>query len=178
VEKTMKKEMAALQGCHASIHQMIAAAALAMCFASGCSAAFVRLILYGQHTRQPCCVSVQVKLELSLPDVPALPGAEECIAAGLLSSLHPTNAKAAAAVIDNYQQLQAQALHPLLFDPQTAGGLLAGVHADAAGACVECLRQAGYADACVVGRVLDKLVLPEAGVEEQQLPPLVIVSLG
>uniref|UniRef100_A0A383W2K1 Selenide, water dikinase n=1 Tax=Tetradesmus obliquus TaxID=3088 RepID=A0A383W2K1_TETOB len=120
----------------------------------------------------------QVKLELSLPDVPALPGAAECISAGLLSSLHPTNAKAAAAVIDNYQQLQAEALHPLLFDPQTAGGLLAGVDADAAGACVQSLRKAGYADACVVGRVLHRLQLPEEGQEEQQLQPLVSVSVG
>jgi selenide,water dikinase len=120
----------------------------------------------------------QVKLELSLPDVPALPGAAECISAGLLSSLHPTNAKAAAAVIDNYQQLQAQALHPLLFDPQTAGGLLAGVGADAVGACVESLRQAGYADACIVGRVLDRLQLPEEAREGQQLPPLITVSMG
>jgi selenide,water dikinase len=117
---------------------------------------------------------LQVKLELSLPDLPALPGAAECIAAGLLSSLHPTNAKAAAAVIDNYQQLQAQVLHPLLFDPQTAGGLLAGVDADAAAACVEQLRQAGYGDACVVGRVVEKVQLEEG--EEQQMP-LISISL-
>jgi hydrogenase maturation factor len=80
-------------------------------------------------------------------------------------------------VIDNYMQLQAQALHPLLFDPQTAGGLLAGVDADAAAACVEQLRQAGYADACVIGRVLGKLQLGEEGDEEQQMP-LISVSLG
>jgi selenide,water dikinase len=119
-------------------------------------------------------VVLQVQLELSLPDLPALPGAVECISAGLLSSLHPTNAKAAAAVIDNYAQLQGQALTPLMFDPQTAGGLLAGVDADAAAACVEQLRQAGYGDACVVGRVLEKV---QWEAEEEQQMPLISISL-
>eukprot|EP00882_Tetradesmus_deserticola_P011668 GHRQ01012343.1.p1 GENE.GHRQ01012343.1~~GHRQ01012343.1.p1 ORF type:complete len:304 (+),score=74.89 GHRQ01012343.1:283-1194(+) len=119
----------------------------------------------------------QVKLELSLPAVPALPGAAECISAGMLSSLHPTNTKAAAAVVDNHQQLQGQALHPLLFDPQTAGGLLAGVDAGAADACVEALRQAGYADACVVGTVLERLQSKGDAGEEPHVP-LVTILLG
>ena len=43
--------------------------------------------------------------------------------------------------------------YPLLFDPQTAGGLLAGVPAARVEACVEALRRAACGDARVVGEV-------------------------
>ena len=56
--------------------------------------------------------------------------------------------------ISNLDAVQALPLYPLLFDPQTAGGLLAGVPGDKAKRCVEALQQAGYVQAAVIGMVL------------------------
>jgi selenide, water dikinase len=95
-----------------------------------------------------------VALSLDVASVPALPGALECIAAGHLSSLHGENALALA-LVANAEALACDARWPLLCDPQTAGGLLAGVPAAAAAGCVAALRGAGCAAAAVVGRVLE-----------------------
>ena len=42
----------------------------------------------------------------------------------------------------------------MLFDPQTAGGLVGGVPEDRVEACLAALAAAGYAQAAVVGEVL------------------------
>ena len=43
--------------------------------------------------------------------------------------------------------------YPLLFDPQTSGGLLAEISANEADACIAQLREAGYEQAAVIGSV-------------------------
>ena len=78
---------------------------------------------------------------------PAYPGARELLARGVASTLHPGNAAALEGRIDT------AAADPLLFDPQTSGGLLAGVAAERAGEVVRRLRANGDAASAVVGRV-------------------------
>lgn len=89
---------------------------------------------------------------LDLAAVPLLEGAAETVAAGIFSSLQPQNLRLRRAVRD----LEQSARHPhfpLLFDPQTAGGLLAGVPTKRAGACVAELRRLGYPAAAVIGHI-------------------------
>ncbi len=89
---------------------------------------------------------------IQLDDVPTLPGALELIASGNESSLQANNQKA----IDDYeisgQSPDAPAVR-LLADPQTSGGLLAGIGPEAAAACVAMLHRRGYPDAAIIGEV-------------------------
>ena len=73
--------------------------------------------------------------------LPALPGARELAAAGVASTLAPEN-RAASGIAE-----------PLLIDPQTSGGLLAGVAAARAADCVRALHGAGFPAAAVIGHV-------------------------
>ena len=91
-------------------------------------------------------------VQLDLQAVPLLDGAEQTVAAGILSSLQPQNVRLRRAV-RNADTLTTHARYPLLFDPQTAGGLLASVPVDAASACLDELHQLGYAHAAIIGRV-------------------------
>ncbi|MCM2306724.1 MAG: selenide, water dikinase SelD [Sulfuritalea sp.] len=94
-----------------------------------------------------------VDAELDLAALPLLDGAAECVAAGVLSSLQPANLRLRRALA-NQEEALAHPNYPLLFDPQTAGGLLASVPADKAEACLAALRAAGYPRATRIGRVL------------------------
>lgn len=93
-----------------------------------------------------------VDADVVLSAIPVLDGARECVAAGVFSSLQPANVRLRRAIRD-LEAAQKQAMYPLLFDPQTAGGLLAGVPGDVAEACVEALRAAGFEAAAIIGRI-------------------------
>jgi selenide,water dikinase len=73
---------------------------------------------------------------------------------GIFSSLQPQNMRIKHAIedTDNMARLTQYAL---LFDPQTAGGLLATLPADKVEACVDELRCGGYGQAIIIGRVVE-----------------------
>ncbi len=86
--------------------------------------------------------------DLHLGAVPVLAGAETLLRRGVASTLHAANSAHANGLTD-----AAPVPDAVLFDPQTAGGLLAGVPADLASACLTALRVSGYAQAQIVGSV-------------------------
>lgn len=91
-----------------------------------------------------------VDATLALNSIPVLEGARETSAGGILSSVHAQNALSSSAIRDP-DGARGHPLYPLLFDPQTAGGLLASAPAADARVCVAALRSAGYAHAAVIG---------------------------
>ncbi len=93
-----------------------------------------------------------VDVTLALERIAVLEGARETIAAGVFSSLQPQNVRLRRA-IRNLDVAAAHRDYPLLFDPQTAGGLLASVPGAQAQRCVTALRGAGYASAAIIGAV-------------------------
>jgi selenide,water dikinase len=94
----------------------------------------------------------QVDAEVHLDALPVLDGALATIRAGVFSSLQPENVRLRRAVRDP-EAAGADERYPLLFDPQTAGGLLASVPAERADDCVAALRAAGYPEATAIGRI-------------------------
>ena len=96
-----------------------------------------------------------VDAEISLSALPLLDGALDTVAAGIVSSLQPANVRLRRA-LHNQEAWVNHPRYPLIFDPQTAGGLLASVPADQAEACVSALRGLGYGQTCVIGRILEQ----------------------
>jgi selenide,water dikinase len=78
----------------------------------------------------------------------ALDGALDLLGRGITSSLHTDNLAALAAL----DMAESGPLASLLIDPQTAGGMLAGVPVEHAMPCLSELRRLGYR-AAVIGRV-------------------------
>jgi selenide,water dikinase len=93
-----------------------------------------------------------LQVRLSLPAVPLLEGAIETAGAGIQSSLQPQNLRLRGAVRNLRLASRAPAF-PLLFDPQTAGGLLASVPDQCSETCVEELRAGGDSEAAIIGAV-------------------------
>lgn len=93
-----------------------------------------------------------VDAELHMSTLPLLDGAVECVKAGIVSSLQPANVRLRRA-LRNANEFVHDPRYPLLFDPQTAGGLLASVPAAQAPACVQALQAAGYVHTAIIGRI-------------------------
>ena len=86
--------------------------------------------------------------------VPHLPGALPLIETGVVSSLQANNEQALADFSLHGGSPATTAVR-LLADPQTAGGLLAGVKAETATDCVAALARRGHPHATVIGEVLE-----------------------
>ena len=96
-----------------------------------------------------------VNVEIDLQALPLIDGALQTVAMGILSSLQPANERLRRAIV-NQEEAVNSPLYPLVFDPQTSGGLLASVPADRSDDCLKALHQAGYASASVVGRIKEQ----------------------
>ncbi|WP_199248491.1 selenide, water dikinase SelD [[Phormidium] sp. ETS-05] len=94
-----------------------------------------------------------VAVELNLAAIPVLDGALVTVEKGIISTLHPENFRAAAQ-IHNLAEVEKHPLFPLLFDPQTAGGLLASVPPELANDLVGKLQSLGYHHSRIIGRVV------------------------
>jgi selenide,water dikinase len=94
-----------------------------------------------------------VTASLVLDAVPLYEGAAPLAVQGISSSLLPENLKLDTSVAANGVE---GARFELLFDPQTAGGLLAGVPAERVTACLNALRADGAVEAAEIGRVLPR----------------------
>ncbi|MEE3290180.1 MAG: selenide, water dikinase SelD [Pseudomonadota bacterium] len=93
------------------------------------------------------------EVQLSLSDIAPLNGALDTLQQNIFSSLHNDNKLIAANSIYNYEAFAQDPKFELLFDPQTAGGLLASVPDENAEECLQELREYGYSDAKAIGRI-------------------------
>ncbi|MBS4153150.1 selenide, water dikinase SelD [Cobetia sp. MC34] len=93
-----------------------------------------------------------VDAELEIDALPVLEGAEDCVARGVVSSLQPANLRLKRALKDQAGVID-HPRYPLLFDPQTAGGLLASVPSGEAESCLAALKAAGYHASAIIGRI-------------------------
>ncbi len=96
-----------------------------------------------------------VDVTVAVDRVPLLDGARETVALGIFSSLQPQNVRLRRAIRE-LETVAKHPLYPLLFDPQTSGGLLAAVPLGEAERCIAALRAAGYAGADVIGFVSER----------------------
>jgi selenide,water dikinase len=102
------------------------------------------------HAWEMACAS-KVTIEVDSRAVPLLDGALELAAAGILTSGDNTNREYVGADIEVSPRVDSN-LVKLLFDPQTAGGMLIAIASDKADALVRTLRE-HYPHAQIIGRV-------------------------
>ena len=103
------------------------------------------------HAWEMACAS-KVTIEIEASAVPLLEGALELASEGLLTSGDKTNREYVGADVEIAESVD-QNLVKLLFDPQTAGGMLIAIAEDKAAALMNTLTP-HYPHARIIGRVL------------------------
>ena len=91
-----------------------------------------------------------VDVDIGLDAMPLLDGVLEVAGLGIFSSLQPQNIRLRRSVRAT-DEASRDPRYPILFDPQTAGGLVASVPEGRADACLQALVAAGYGHACLIG---------------------------
>lgn len=93
-----------------------------------------------------------VSADLSMSKIPHYDGVGECLAKGVQSTLSPSNRSH----LEKRRRLNSASSvdDDILFDPQTSGGLLAGVSQDKCDRVLDALHQAGYDQAACIGQVV------------------------
>ena len=105
------------------------------------------------HTWEMACAS-KVTIEINSASVPLLPGALELAGRGLLTSGDKTNREYVGDDVAINAEV-SQDIQRLLYDPQTAGGLLIAIAPDRAEALLARLRE-NYSQASIIGRVTER----------------------
>ena len=97
---------------------------------------------------------------INMADIPAMPGTLDIMQTGIFSTLQPHNVRLRRA-INNQEEHLHHDRYPLLFDPQTCGGLLACVNLEHATACLNALKDKGYTESIIIGEIT---ALPEQAI--------------
>ncbi len=95
----------------------------------------------------------QIQCQITLSSLPLIEDALRLSKLGVQSSLYPQNLEQLENVKYSPNHLDHENF-PLLFDPQTSGGLLAFVDKTAAQQCLSQLHQAGFQEACVIANTV------------------------
>jgi selenide,water dikinase len=96
----------------------------------------------------------QVTIEIEAARVPLLPGALELASKGMLTSGDKTNREYVGQDIEISPEVSKEMRH-VLYDPQTAGGLLIAIAAERAGSLLTRLRE-HYPQAAIIGQVTER----------------------
>lgn len=104
------------------------------------------------HAWEMACAS-KVTIEIDSSRVPIIEGALELAGQGMLTSGDKTNREYVGEDVKIEDSVSKEMRH-LLFDPQTAGGMLIAIQFERAGELLETLRQ-HYPQVAVIGRVVD-----------------------
>jgi selenide,water dikinase len=104
------------------------------------------------HLREMLLASENVSACIYSSCIPLIEGALECVRAGHIPGGLNANREFAACVIQ-YESGISEDIQTILFDPQTAGGLLISVEARAAGELIRALQAAGV-PAAEIGQVV------------------------
>ena len=105
------------------------------------------------HAWELACAS-EITIEIDSARVPILPGALDLASAGMLTSGDKTNREYIGEDIE-FSEDVSKDMRSLLFDPQTAGGLLISIAAGRADALLGRLR-ADYPQAEIIGNVVER----------------------